>query len=115
MEYDPNDMEGGLCTLGLLEQLRAECKELWGASSKSYFRVDELLRELGNPNLHEIFRVSAFRVELWDRHAQHVRWLLAATASITIANAVLDTAISEYPSQRLTLRKGAMVIRDYVP
>ena len=60
MEYDPNDMEGGLYTLGLLEQLRAECKELWGASSRSYFRVDELLRELGNPNLHEIFRVSTF-------------------------------------------------------
>lgn len=108
-------MEGGLYTLGLLEKLCAECKELWGASSAAYFRVDELLRELGNPNLHGIFPVSAFRVELWDRHAQHIRWVLAATASVTIANAALDTAISEYPSQRLTLRKGAMVIREHKP
>ncbi len=115
MEDDPNDMEGGLYTLGLLEKLRAECKELWGATSASYFRVDELLCELGNPNLHEIFPVSVFRVELWDRHARHIRWVLAATASVAIANAALDTAISEYPGQRLTPRKGSMVIRDHKP
>jgi hypothetical protein len=59
MECDPNDMEGGLYTLGLLEKLRAECKDLWGATSASYLRVEELVRELGNPNLHEIFPVSA--------------------------------------------------------
>jgi hypothetical protein len=39
--------------------------------------------------------VSVFRVELWDRHDQHIRWVLAATASIKIAHAALDTAISE--------------------
>ena len=27
-----------------------------GASSKVYFRVDELLRQLANPNLHDIPR-----------------------------------------------------------
>jgi hypothetical protein len=31
---------GQLYTLGLLEELRAECKTLWGASSDAYFRVD---------------------------------------------------------------------------
>jgi hypothetical protein len=69
MEYDPNDMEGGLYTLGLLEKLRAECKELWGATSASYFRVDELLCELGNPNLHEIIWPTPrfVSVRLWMR------------------------------------------------
>jgi hypothetical protein len=38
----------------LTEQLREECKQLWGASSEFYFRIDELLRELANPNLHDI-------------------------------------------------------------
>ena len=41
-----SDGEGQLHTLGLLERLRAECKDLWGSSSEVYFRVDELLREL---------------------------------------------------------------------
>ncbi len=62
-DRDASDIEGQLYTLGLLEELRAASKDLWGASSAAYFRVDELLRELGNPNLHEIFPVSAFRVE----------------------------------------------------
>ena len=55
-----NQAEGQLYTLGLLEQLRAECKSLWGASSEAYFRVDEMLRELANPNLHDIPRTSLF-------------------------------------------------------
>ena len=113
MKTDSSDMEGQLYTLGLLEELRAECKDLWGASSAAYFRVDELLRELRNPNLHEIFPVSAFQVELWDRSANELRWVIAACASVTIAHAALDMAIAEYPGQRLTLRKGAMVIREY--
>jgi hypothetical protein len=69
----PNDEDGQLHTLGLLEQLRAESKELWGTSSELYFRVDKLLRELANPNLHEIANM-AYQVELWDRHAKHIRW-----------------------------------------
>jgi hypothetical protein len=114
---DPSsvDMDGQPYTLGLLEKLRAECKDLWGASSAAYFRVDELLRELRNPNLHEIFPVSAFQVELWDRNAIELRWVIAACASVTIAHAALDMAIAEYPGQRLTLRKGAMVIRQHRP
>jgi hypothetical protein len=51
MSQEP--VEGQLYTLGLLEQLRAECKTLWGASSAPYFRMDELLREQANPNLHD--------------------------------------------------------------
>ena len=45
---------GQLHTLGLLEQLCAESSQLWGNSSKVYFRMDKLLREPANPNLHDI-------------------------------------------------------------
>jgi hypothetical protein len=109
----PLEDDGQLHTLGLIEELRSECKRMWGTSSELYFRIDELLRGLANPNLHEIFAVNAFRIELWDSHAQHVRWVIAATASVTVAQAALDSAIAEYPGQRLTLRKGAMLIREY--
>ena len=109
------DEDGQLHTLGLIEELRAECKRMWGTSSELYFRIDELLRELANPNLHEIFSASAFQVELWDRHAQHIRWVIAATASITIGHAAFDAAVTQYAGERLTLRKGTMVIRQHAP
>ncbi len=105
--------EGQLCTLGLLEQLRAECSELWGTSSKLYHGVDKLLRELANPNLHDIRANLPFRVELWDRHDQHIRWVIAASSSVAIGHAALDTAIANYPDQRFTLRNGIQVIRQH--
>ena len=50
---------------------KAPYKGLWGASSAAYFRVDELLRQLANPNLHDIPRNLPFRVEMWDQSEQH--------------------------------------------
>jgi hypothetical protein len=47
-----------------------------------YERVDKLLRELENPNLHDIANMS-FRIELWDRHALHIRWAIAASGSMS--------------------------------
>jgi hypothetical protein len=67
--------DGQLYTLGLLEQLRTEPNQLSDASSDAYLRVDKLLRELSNPNLHDIPRNLPFRVELWDRTAQHLRFV----------------------------------------
>jgi hypothetical protein len=115
MGIRPPEEDGQLHTLGLIEELRSECKRMWGTSSELYFRIDELLRELANPNLHEIFSTSAFQVELWDQHAGRIRWVVAATASITIGHAAFDAAVGQYPDQRLSLRKGAMLIREYPP
>jgi hypothetical protein len=53
-----NENDGQLHTLSVLEQLREASKSLWGASSEAYFRVDELLRQLANPNLHDIRATS---------------------------------------------------------
>src|ERR1700733_2269679 len=115
MKTDSSDMEGQLYTLGLLEELRAECKDLWGASSAAYFRVDELLRELRNPNLHDIPRNLPFRVEMWDQSDQHIRWVIAASASVAVGHAAMDAAIANYPDQRFTLRNGIQVIRQHPP
>ena len=112
---EPADGDGQLHTLGLLERLRVECKELWGTSSKLYFRVDDLLRELSNPNLHDIPTNLPYRVEMWDRHDKSIRWVVSASSSVAIAHAALDTAVANYPSERFTLRNGALVIREYEP
>jgi hypothetical protein len=113
MSQAPED--GQLHTLGLLEELREECKSLWGTSSEFYFRIDELLRELADPNLHDIPTRLPFRVELWDRHDQHLRWVIAASASVAVGHAALHAAIASYPDQRFTLRNGIQVIRGHVP
>jgi hypothetical protein len=54
-----NEADGQLHTLSVLEQLREASKGLWGASSEAYFRVDDLLRQLANPNLHDIRDVGS--------------------------------------------------------
>ena len=105
--------EGQLHTLGLLEQLHDASKSLWGASSEAYFRVDELLRQLANPNLHDIPRNLPFRVEMCDQSDQHVRWMISASASVAIGHAALDAAIANYPGQRFTLRNGILIIRQH--
>ena len=102
-----------LHTLSVLEQLREASKGLWGASSAAYFRVDELLRQLANPNLHDVPRNLPFRVEMWDRSDQHIRWVIAASASVAVGHAAMDAAIANYPEQRFTLRNGILVIRQH--
>jgi hypothetical protein len=46
--------DGQLHTLGLLERLRKETGLVQGQYSDLYRRVDSLLREIENPNLHDI-------------------------------------------------------------
>ena len=109
------DDDGQLHTVGLLGQLRANSSELWGKSSELYHRVDALLRELANPNLHDIPTNLPFRVEMWDRNDQHIRWVVAASSSVAVGHAALDAAIANYPGQHFTLRNGILVIREHVP
>jgi hypothetical protein len=101
-------------TLGLLERLREDLHRYGHENEELYFRIDRLLRELANPNLHEVELAAAFRIELWDRHGRNnLRMTIAATSSIVIAQAAFDVAVSEHANERLTLRKGAMVLREH--
>jgi hypothetical protein len=115
MSQEPTDSDGQLHTLGLLERLRKECGQHWDTSSTLYHRIDGLLRELANPNLHDLSSHMPYRVELWDRHAKHIRWVVAATGTVTIGHAALDAAIASFPDQHFTLRQGIRVLRDHVP
>jgi hypothetical protein len=44
---------------------------------------------------------------------EHIRWVIAASASVAVGHAALDAAIANYPGQRFTLRNGALVIRQH--
>jgi hypothetical protein len=74
--------------------------------------VDKLLRELSNPNLHDIANLN-FRVELWDRFGNQIRWVVAAAGSVTVANAAFDAAVANWPNERFTLRNGILLIREH--
>ena len=108
-----DERDGQLHTLSVLEQLREASKGLWGASSAAYYRVDELLRQLANPNLHDIPRNLPFRVEMWDQSEQHIRRVIATSASVAVGHVALDAAIANYPDQRFMLRNGIPVIRQH--
>jgi hypothetical protein len=114
MSQEPSDQDGQLYTLGLLERLRTQTGLAGAAFSDMHSRVDKLLREISNPNLHDIANMS-YRVELWDKYALHIRWTVAAVGHIYIAQAAFDRAVKEWPDQRLTLRQGIRVIQDHDP
>jgi hypothetical protein len=94
--------------------LRAETKDTNGAYAVLYERVDALLRELENPNPHDIASMS-YRVELWDRHAKHIRWTIAAVGRVTIAQATFEAAVAEWPHEHFALRHGIRLIREHTP
>ena len=112
MSQDPKDEDGQLHTLGLLERLRSETNLVQGAYAGLYQRVDKLLREIENPNLHDIRNMS-FRVELWDQHALHIRWVVAAAGSVFLARAAFEEAVKQWPDQKLTLRNGIMLMCEH--
>jgi hypothetical protein len=87
MSQEPSDQDGQLYTLGLLERLRTQTGLAGAAFSDMHSRVDKLLREISNPNLHDIANMS-YRVELWDKYALHIRWTVAAVGHIYSASRI---------------------------
>ncbi len=114
MSQDLSEEDGQLYTLSLLERLRSETQDIEGAYSKLSVRVDRLLRELANPNLHDIADMN-FRVELWDRYGQHIRWVVAASGTVTVGHAAFEAAVASWPNEHFTLRNGILVIREHAP
>jgi hypothetical protein len=106
--------EGERHTLGLLERLRAGFKDLWGTSSMLHFRLEALLRELADPNLRDIPTDLPFRVEMWDRHDNHI---LGHLGFIQRSDRPCSARRGDrqLSSERFTLGNGALVIREYKP
>ena len=61
----------------------------------------KLLRELANPNLHDIANMS-FHVELWDRHADHLRWVVAAAGNMRTGGPAKTASALERVAQGMT-------------
>jgi hypothetical protein len=50
---------------------------------------------------------------LWGRHANHIRWTMAALGSVSVAHAVFEQAVKNRPQEHFTLRQGMMPIREH--
>jgi hypothetical protein len=100
-------------TLSLLEELSVVTSAVWDSTATLHQRVDKLLRDLADPKVSDIPLHLPFRVELWDRSAQHLRWVVSASSSVAMAHAAFDVAVATYPHESLTLRNGALVIRQH--
>jgi hypothetical protein len=75
MAHQP-EQNGEIHTITLLERLRNDARTLWDSTYGFYWKVDELLRQVANPNLHDIPLNLQFRVEMWDRLNQHIRFVV---------------------------------------
>lgn len=56
-----------------------------------------------------------YRVELWDRFGNQIRWVVAAAGTVTVAHAAFDAAVANWPNERFTLRQGILLIREHPP
>jgi hypothetical protein len=73
---------GQIYTLNLLERLHEGLRDFGKTKDELYWRIDALLRELRNPNLHEVELTTAFQIELWDRYGKdHLRMVPQHQAS----------------------------------
>src|SRR5438477_106562 len=104
---------GETYTLTLVEELRDQCGARQRELSDAYHRMDGLIRQLKNPNLHDIPMQLPFRVEMWTGDGQHIRWVTACAGTVSIAHGAFDAAIKNYPGERWTLRNGILVIREH--
>jgi hypothetical protein len=107
--------DGRTQTLGLLEEMRRVCRELQGDLELASRRLTRLNASVANPNLPDVENSLTFRVEKWDRHDQHVTWLVSLNSTVTVALAAYEAAVRMYPDDRWTLRQGIHVIRQHVP
>jgi len=51
---DEPEEDGQLYALGLIEKLRDDLRAFDGAKDELYYRIERALRELANPNLHDV-------------------------------------------------------------
>jgi hypothetical protein len=67
------DQGGQLYTLGLFEQLRVECKDLWARPWKPTSAQMHCCANSRTRTWHDI-PTNVPRVEMWDHHDAHIRW-----------------------------------------
>ena len=94
----------------------ADRMEAWRRASFSISRdtaplVIEALRHLSSSHLLNDLH---FRVEAWGV-GDSIQEVLAASSRIAIARVAFEAAMGEFPQARLTLRKGAQVLKANDP
>jgi len=57
-------------------------------------------------------RTLPYRIDLWATDGTTVERLLAQAMTLSLARAIYAAATTDYPSRRITLQRGTMVLSD---
>lgn len=110
--------EGDAHTLDLLTDLRNLCDEINAAHGSFTARLNDLMRQVANPNVHGLDRELTYRVmqlEVTDEQYPETRRAISLNGSGPVARAAFHAAVKAYPTRRWVLRWGMMVMERYDP
>jgi hypothetical protein len=112
--------DGDAHTLGLLVDLRDLCSNIADEHHRMASRLHDLLRQIQRPNVHGLDKEMGIRVEQLDEKGDPDGWpelfrALSLNCSITLARAAFEAACKCYPTKRLILKWGGVVVERYEP
>jgi hypothetical protein len=112
--------DGDAHTLGLLVDLRNLCRRMGDEHHRMASELHDLLRQVQSPNVHGLDKEMGYRVEQLDEKGDPEGWpelfrALSLNCSITLARAAFEAACKCYPTKRLVLKWGGVVVERYEP
>jgi hypothetical protein len=110
------DDEGDAHTLGLLVELRALCQKIANHNDGYAYEVHQLLQQLCNQNLHDLYRDLRFRViELGPGYYGDTVRVVSANANLDLGHAALEAAVKQNPNKSWLLKYPGGVAGRYDP
>lgn len=110
------EKEGEALTVGLLIGVRDVCRKIADQHARLGHELHELLRQISNPNLHDVETQLTFRIEQCapGQYGECVR-VISVNGSIAVAHAAFDASVREFPSETWLLVWHSQIIRRYEP
>ncbi len=114
------DEPGDAHTLGLLVDLRNLCRRMGDEHHRMASELHDLLRQVQSPNVHGLDKEMGYRIMQLDEKGDPEAWpemlrALSLNCSITLARAAFEAACKCYPSKRMILQWGSIVVDRYEP
>jgi|SRR6516165_7515554 hypothetical protein len=102
--------------LGLLVDLRDVCKRIGDTHYTMAAELHRLLRQVANPNVHDIDKELTFRVQQ-TAHGENGETLrtISLSGNAEVARAAFDAAVRCYPREHWLLLWDSYIVKRYEP
>lgn len=110
--------DGDAHTLGLLIDMRSLTDEIAAANEHVTARLNELVRQMRNPNVHGLDKELTFRVfqlQVTDQEYPETLRTISMNGNASVARGAFFAAGKAYPNYRWILKWGMMVLERYDP